>query len=70
MGPVSEGFRELVVEVVGGHATGIDENRIKFNVSRTGKYISMTIWIEATGEAQLAKIHADLKATGRVSMVL
>lgn len=70
MGPVSAGFRELVVDLVRGHAPELDESRISFNASRTGKFISITLWIQATGEEQLKNIHADLKASGRVSMVL
>lgn len=70
IGPVSAGLRELVVDTIARHAPELDQSRISFNASRTGKFVSITVWIQASGESQLKKIHADLKATGRVSMVL
>lgn len=70
MGPVTAGFRELVLETIARHAPEFDESRVSFNTSRTGKFVSITVWIEASGALQLQKIHEDLKATGRVSMVL
>lgn len=70
MGAVSAGFRELVLETIAEHAPELDQSRVSINASRTGRFISITVWITANGEGQLKKIHEDLKATGRVSMVL
>lgn len=38
--------------------------------SRNGKYMSVTVVIHATGEPQLQALFEDLKASGRIQMVL
>ncbi len=63
-------FREFVVDVVEQHAPGICEADISVNESSKGRFSSVQLRIMATGEAQLKALFEDLKASGRVHMVL
>lgn len=63
-------FREATLEVIARHDTVFDFNRVEVRPSRNGNYISITVWITATGKPQLEGIFKDLKATGLVTMVL
>ena len=70
MGDAAPDFHELVVEVMSRHAGNISEDRVKIRASSKGTYLSVTVTIIATGRPQLEAIFEDLKATGRVKMVL
>jgi hypothetical protein len=63
-------FTEFVVQVVERHAPGITETDISVNESRGGRFSSVQLKIVATGEAQLKALFEELKASGRVHMVL
>jgi putative lipoic acid-binding regulatory protein len=63
-------FRETILEVVSRHDSSLDYSRVEERVSGKGNYLSVTIWITATGKPQLDAIFRDLKATGLVSVVL
>lgn len=70
IGEGSEDFQAMVVSVVRTHAPDLDEATVSLRESRNGNYHSVTLTIRATGEPQLLAIFNDLKATGRVQMVL
>ena len=63
-------FQSMVIAVVRVHAPDADESTASLRESRNGNYHSVALTIRATGEPQLAAIFEDLKATGRVQMVL
>lgn len=63
-------FSEAVIEVVRIHAPGFDEATIELHPSRNGTYVSVNVVIEATSEAQLKLMHADLMSIAQVKMVL
>ncbi len=63
-------FREITLEVVARYDAELDLNRVEERSSRKGNYLSITVWITATGKPQLEGIFEDLKATGMVTMVL
>lgn len=63
-------FRAYVIETVQIHAPDLDISRVTVQESRTGKYLSVRLWITATGEEQLDRMHKELKASGRVHTVL
>jgi uncharacterized protein len=63
-------FREFVIEVVRLHAADLDVSRVEVIDSRNGRFQSVRLSILATGEPQLQAIFQDLKASGRVQMVL
>lgn len=70
IGDAGEGFNEMVIEVIRRHAPEVDAGALQQRDSRTGRYLSVQVLITATGNEQLQAIHLDLKATGRVHMVL
>ena len=63
-------FRATVLEVMTRHAGDIDDALISERISAKGTFIALTVIITATGKEQLEIIFEDLKATGRVQMVL
>jgi putative lipoic acid-binding regulatory protein len=70
IGEAGEGFADLVVEVILRHAPDLDSDTLIVRDSRTGRFLSVQVSITATGVEQLQAIHNDLRATGRVHMVL
>ena len=70
MGQHEEGFAECIIEVIGRHAPGFDQETIVYRESSGGRYLSVTVTITATGQEQLKALFEDLKATGRVALVL
>lgn len=70
IGHATEDFREFVISVAEQHAPGIDESCVSVTESRNGRFCSVRLTIVATGEAQLQAMFEDLKASGRVQMVL
>ncbi|WP_339805681.1 DUF493 domain-containing protein [uncultured Marinobacter sp.] len=70
IGHATDDFREFVISVVEQHAPGIDEACVSVTGSRNGRFCSVQLTIQATGEPQLQALFADLKASGRVQMVL
>lgn len=70
IGDSAPDFRDFVVAVVEQHAPGLRETDISVNQSRQGRFSSVQLKILATGEDQLQALFAELKASGRVHMVL
>lgn len=70
MGLHEEGFAACVIDVVERHDPGFSRETILYRESSGGRYLSVNITITATGTEQLQALFEDLKATGRVAMVL
>lgn len=70
MGYAGDDFEAVVLEVMRRHAGDIDDSQVKQRNSGKGTFVSITVTIIATGKEQIELIFADLKATGRVKMVL
>jgi uncharacterized protein len=70
LGQHDEGFAACIFEVVQRHAPGFDQQTCVFRESSGGRFLSVTITITATGTEQLSALFEDLKATGRVALVL
>ena len=70
MGDATPDFRDFVVELMRRHDTALDESLVTERISSKGTFSSVTVTITATGVPQLQVIHAELKASGRVKMVL
>lgn len=70
IGTADEGFSDLVIEVIQRHAPDLDASTLVVRDSRNGNFLSVQVLITATGVEQLQAIHVDLRATGRVHMVL
>jgi len=70
LGRSSEQLHTKVLEVFERHAPGFDTGAITMRSSSGGKFLSITVIIEATGKEQLEALHQDLMATGLVNMVI
>lgn len=70
IGGAGDGFVELVCEIVERHAPDFDRDLIDLRDSKNGRFVSIRVVIIATGTDQLEALHAELKASGRVQMVL
>lgn len=70
IGTASPDFAEVVVEIIQRHAPDFDQSSLSVRDSRNGRFLSVQLLITATGVEQLQAIHLDLRATGRVHMVL
>ena len=70
VGDAGEGFRELVIEIIQRHAPDFDPATTQERASSQGRFVSVQVRITATDTEQLQAIHVDLRATGRVHMVL
>ncbi|HMV70618.1 MAG TPA: DUF493 domain-containing protein [Pseudomonadales bacterium] len=70
VGDATADFRSLVEDIVERHAAGFARARTTERFSANSRFVSVTVTIVATGPEQLRALFEDLKATGRVHMVL
>lgn len=70
IGVAGDGFTEMVLEIVERHAPGVDASSVEIMDSKNGRFLSVRLIMTATGSEQLQALHLELKATGRVHMVL
>lgn len=63
-------FHELVIEIIRRHCDTLREGSLRVRPSSGGKYISVSVVIEAASREQLDAIYADLTAHDRVLMRL
>ncbi len=70
MGEAAPDFKSCVTAIVRRHAPDFDESTVSVNSSARARFLSVRLRIRATSERQLADLFADLKASGRVRMVL
>jgi putative lipoic acid-binding regulatory protein len=70
IGVNSDDFRGFVIETVQIHAPDFDITTVTVQDSREGTFQSVRFCITATGAEQLERLHQDLKASGRVKIVI
>lgn len=70
IGDTADDFESLVVSILAKHAGPIDMSKVKTRASRNNSFLSVSAVIMATSPEQLEAINAELKATGRVKMVI
>ena len=70
VGAADGDFEALVVEIVARHAPGLDRSAVSVRGSSGGKWVSVTLTIEATSRAQLDAIYRDLTAQAEVVWAL
>jgi len=63
-------FHELVVEIIRRHCDQVHEDSLRTRPSRGGKYVSVSLVIQAESRAQLDAIYDDLTAHDKVLMRL
>jgi putative lipoic acid-binding regulatory protein len=70
MGLDENNFREAIIDIIRQHEPDLSYEDINFRPSRHGKYLAVNVIINAQGVEQIEKLFNDLKASGRVAMVL
>ena len=70
MGHAADDFDLVVMSIVRRHAPAVGEGAVTSRASANGKYLAVTVTIEATSRAQLDAIYQDLVASERVLMAL
>jgi uncharacterized protein len=70
MGEHADDFVAVIVEIVQRHAPEVREEHVSLRASSNGKYTSINITITANGPEHIHALFLDLKASGRVAMVL
>ena len=63
-------FHEVVVEIIRRHCDSVRTDSMSSRSSRTGKYVSVSVVIEASSREQLDAIYDDLTAHEKVLMRL
>ncbi len=70
MGKAEDDFDLLVVEIVRRHVPDLHENAVRTRPSKGGKWLSVTVIIQAESKTQLDAIYQDLTDHHRVVMAL
>lgn len=70
MGEQTEGFAQAIVAVVQTHAPDFDPITLEQRASREGRYVSLTVTVRATSQAQLDALYQELTAHPMVKFVL
>ncbi len=70
MGRAEPGFDLLVVEMIRNHVPDLHEGAVKSRPSKGGKWVSVTVTIQASSKDQLDAIYLDLTAHEKVVMAL
>ncbi|MGQ0658624.1 MAG: HP0495 family protein [Chromatiales bacterium] len=70
LGYWAEDFDALVLQIIRRHVHDIGEGSVRSRESRGGRYVSVTVTIEARSRDQLDAIYRDLTSERRVVMAL
>lgn len=70
MGRREDGFAQDVSEVVLRHAPDFHPETIEMRISRNGRYLSITVTLNARSREQLDALYSELSQHPRVMMVL
>jgi len=70
MGLADQELEKIVLKIVQRHAPETKSDALRKRESSNGKYLSVTVTIEASSRAQLDAIYLDLTAHGSILMSL
>lgn len=70
MGKADSGFEAMVVEIVRRHAPCIEEGSVSSKLSSAGKFLSVTVRVNAHSRAQMDALYQELSDHEAVAMVL
>jgi uncharacterized protein len=70
MGKAEDDFDALIVEIVRKHSPDLHEGAVKSRLSNEGRFVSVTVTIQAESREQLDNIYMELSAEKRVLMAL
>lgn len=70
MGKTADDFDALVVSIVRKHVPGFNDATVQSRLSRGGKYVSVTVTINAQSQEQLDNLYMELSANDRILVAL
>jgi uncharacterized protein len=70
MGRREDGFAQTIAEIVLRHAPDFRPETIEMRSSRQGRYLSLTVTINAKSREQLDALYSELSKHPKVAMVL
>ena len=70
MGRADDDFDALVVSIIRRHSPEFTDATVRKRLSRGGKYVSVTVTIQAQSQEQLDKLYMELSANEQVLMAL
>ena len=70
MGLAADDFDSLVVSLVRKHSPDLGEGAVHTRLSNGGRYMAVTVTIQAQSKAQLDNIYRELTAESRVLVAL
>ena len=70
MGRREDGFAQMVCEVVQRHASDFHPGTLEMRTSKNGRYLSLTVTINAESREQLDALYTELSKHPSVMMVL
>jgi len=70
MGRREDGFAQLVCDIVMKHAPDFDPATLEMRSSKQGRYLSLTVTIQAKSREQLDALYSELSSHPAVIMVL
>ena len=70
MGRREDGFAQLVSDIVMRHAPDFDPATIEMRSSKQGRYLSLTVTIQARSREQLDALYSELSGHPMILMVL
>jgi putative lipoic acid-binding regulatory protein len=70
MGKAEDDFDALIVGLIRKHCTDLQEGSVKSRQSNGGRFVSVTVTIQAQSREQLDNIYMELTAEERVLMAL
>jgi uncharacterized protein len=70
VGHATDDFRDFVVTVMHRHTDDFDEELVEVRPSSGGRFLSVRVTFTAQGEQHIKTIFAELKASGRVQVVI
>jgi putative lipoic acid-binding regulatory protein len=70
MGRREDGFAQVVAEIVIRHAPDFDPASMEMRPSRNGRYLGLTVTINARSKEQVDAIYQELSSNAMVIMAL
>jgi hypothetical protein len=70
MGRHEPGFESIVLALIGAHVGAIAPERVRRRASSNGRFLSVTVTVEAHSREQLDDIYRTLTGTEQVLLVL
>ncbi len=69
-GHKNDEFEKTVISILNTHCSDLKENAFSYRDSTDGKYLSISVKINATSKEQLDAIYRELSANPHILMVL